>query len=389
MTQVQRLATRCNACATSFRVSEEQLAISEGYVRCGRCDTVFNARANLFDLDAPSAPIRPAFDAPAQPGAPIPPAHASGASLDDAAAPEPQTHPVTDDAPDEAAGPAQPAAEFEAEALPTAAAMAASDFEPDAAPGAAHPQAIEPGWGELSTQTIATDRAEPGWDEPDPPESPDPDPDPDPDRMLELLGAGGSSAGASANSTAGATSASTEAPAAQRVAAANFRSLEASRGRPAPPSRLALALAGLATASLLLALPLHWAWVERDALRAQSPRLDTLLATHWPTLARQGWRHLDGLSVASSSLTPTPQGGAYRLELVVHNRNAHELAMPWLDLQLSDAKGQVLVRRALAPAELGLTRPLAGGEQRPLRAVFVLQGEPRAAAGYEIGLFHP
>ena len=50
MSSAQRLATRCNACGTSFRVSEEQLAISEGYVRCGRCDAVFNARANLFEI---------------------------------------------------------------------------------------------------------------------------------------------------------------------------------------------------------------------------------------------------------------------------------------------------------------------------------------------------
>lgn len=39
------LRTRCKGCGTSFRVSDEQLAIAEGLVRCGACNTVFDARA--------------------------------------------------------------------------------------------------------------------------------------------------------------------------------------------------------------------------------------------------------------------------------------------------------------------------------------------------------
>ena len=44
------LATRCTSCATSFRVVQDQLKVSEGWVRCGRCDAVFNALEGLFDL---------------------------------------------------------------------------------------------------------------------------------------------------------------------------------------------------------------------------------------------------------------------------------------------------------------------------------------------------
>jgi predicted Zn finger-like uncharacterized protein len=37
------LATRCTDCNTVFRVVQDQLKVSEGWVRCGRCDAVFNA----------------------------------------------------------------------------------------------------------------------------------------------------------------------------------------------------------------------------------------------------------------------------------------------------------------------------------------------------------
>ena len=50
------LATRCTSCGTVFRVVQDQLKVSEGWVRCGRCDAVFNALEGLFDLgrDAPA-----------------------------------------------------------------------------------------------------------------------------------------------------------------------------------------------------------------------------------------------------------------------------------------------------------------------------------------------
>ena len=54
------LATRCGTCGTTFRVVQDQLRISEGWVRCGRCDAVFNALDSLVDLDAQAAtPLRP------------------------------------------------------------------------------------------------------------------------------------------------------------------------------------------------------------------------------------------------------------------------------------------------------------------------------------------
>jgi len=50
------LATRCVACGTVFRVVQDQLKLSEGWVRCGRCGEVFSALEGLFDLERETAP---------------------------------------------------------------------------------------------------------------------------------------------------------------------------------------------------------------------------------------------------------------------------------------------------------------------------------------------
>jgi len=43
------LVTRCPACATPFKVVKDQLRISDGWVRCGRCSQVFDATLDLHD----------------------------------------------------------------------------------------------------------------------------------------------------------------------------------------------------------------------------------------------------------------------------------------------------------------------------------------------------
>ena len=51
------LVTRCPACATTFKVVRDQLRISDGWVRCGRCSHVFDATLDLHEApDGPPAP---------------------------------------------------------------------------------------------------------------------------------------------------------------------------------------------------------------------------------------------------------------------------------------------------------------------------------------------
>jgi len=57
--------TQCPACATRFNVSEAQLEARDGLVRCGRCETVFNAAEHLLP-DEPSPQLSlPIDEAPA------------------------------------------------------------------------------------------------------------------------------------------------------------------------------------------------------------------------------------------------------------------------------------------------------------------------------------
>jgi len=50
------LVTRCPACTTTFKVVRDQLRISDGWVRCGRCSHVFDATLDLHESPDGSAP---------------------------------------------------------------------------------------------------------------------------------------------------------------------------------------------------------------------------------------------------------------------------------------------------------------------------------------------
>ena len=67
------LATRCTACGTIFRIVEDQLRVSDGWVRCGRCAEIFDARELLFDIERDSPPPWPAAPAAAPGVAASPP----------------------------------------------------------------------------------------------------------------------------------------------------------------------------------------------------------------------------------------------------------------------------------------------------------------------------
>lgn len=73
---VQARHTRCPQCKTRFRVTDAQLAIAKGKVRCGQCQSVFNALDHLLDDPSP-APPREQTPPPPEPIAPVTQAPAS------------------------------------------------------------------------------------------------------------------------------------------------------------------------------------------------------------------------------------------------------------------------------------------------------------------------
>jgi predicted Zn finger-like uncharacterized protein len=123
------LATRCPHCDTIFKVVQDQLKVSEGWVRCGRCNEVFNALEGLFDMEREAPPQR-SRPVPAAP-TPSPEAEAPLAepvaeqlpSVSPSQAAEPAFTPATPESPapeQPLASPLEPAAIFETTTPPPA-----------------------------------------------------------------------------------------------------------------------------------------------------------------------------------------------------------------------------------------------------------------------------
>ena len=68
------LNTRCPACETVFKVVPDQLKVSSGWVRCGRCAEVFDAATHLpAPTGAPATPTPPNPPVPVRPPPATPP----------------------------------------------------------------------------------------------------------------------------------------------------------------------------------------------------------------------------------------------------------------------------------------------------------------------------
>jgi predicted Zn finger-like uncharacterized protein len=98
------MLTRCPSCATTFRITPEQIKAKQGRVRCGQCQTVFNAIETL--AEAPAAPAAettaddeiavspaPTFETGATDLAPMDAAPAQPTEIAAAAADEPAAEP--------------------------------------------------------------------------------------------------------------------------------------------------------------------------------------------------------------------------------------------------------------------------------------------------------
>ncbi|MCO4864321.1 DUF3426 domain-containing protein [Cupriavidus sp. WGlv3] len=80
-----KLVTRCPACRTAFRLVADQLRLRQGLVRCGQCETVFDAREHLIEIPLPAGTT--AGSAPAQAQKPAASAAPASAAADTTAPP--------------------------------------------------------------------------------------------------------------------------------------------------------------------------------------------------------------------------------------------------------------------------------------------------------------
>ncbi len=315
------LAARCPACGTVFRVVQDQLRVSEGWVRCGRCAEVFNAIESLVDLDAD--PARTAVRSRgAERVVEDMERMARQDELDDLS---PLSTFGTPAAPPQAqrrSAPPPPA--------PAAPASAANRRAADAAPDQAR-QRRDPQDGD-DDNSAATDRGPTGT------------------------------------------------PAFVR------RAERAARWR-RPGVRAAMAaVGGVAALSLLAQVALEY----RNTTAARWPATLPLLTAACAALdcSIEAPRAIEALAVESSGLLRIDGTPLYRLSVVLRSRAAVALAVPALDLTLTDSQGAVMARRVIQPQELGVQRA-----NLPPSAEFALQATLSAAdrpiSGYTIEIFYP
>jgi len=347
-----------------FKVVADQLKVSDGWVRCGHCDGVFDASAHFQAIDeAEPLPVPEPDDQGAPPLAALPSA-------------------AVDDAPEDLLVQLNPPAWPQV---------------PVAAPSAAHSQADDASVSaSLSSYLSAPDAS---------------------DAMRQEAQAH-SQEGADRRALYGSTPfnkplgpATTEETRRQPPQEVAF--VQAAQRRDKAKSPLYKVLAVLLTLALLVGLALQVLVHERDALAARYPAVLPVLEVLCQRMDCQinPPRVIEAVMIDSSSFTQTGPG-AYRLNVVLKNTRSAVVAMPALEVTLTGSQNEVLIRKVLLPADIGATShqleqatPFAGvfnlqvnlppQAVAPLPAtpdgqpVVEVPAEPALVTGYRLFAFYP
>jgi predicted Zn finger-like uncharacterized protein len=319
------LATRCPACSTVFRVVPDQLRVSEGWVRCGRCTEVFKATESLVDLETGArrdwADVLARSPTPGLPNAGPPPADAQA----------------------EAGAPAADART-----------------------------------ADVDLSTIGAGSA--------PPAAPEQAPPPQP-VSLPLPQQGGAAAGLQAEAAAEPQAGTPEAPA-DRPSFVR-RAERAERWRQ-PRVRAALAAAALLG---VLGIAAQIVYEYRDLAAARFPQLRPALEQACALLGCrvEAARAIDALAVESSGLVRVEKSSLYKLSVALRNRAGIEVALPALELAVTDTGGRLIARKVLLATDLGASQPALGaGRELVLQATLqAALPDTEPVAGYTIELFYP
>jgi len=335
------LATRCTQCNTVFRVVQDQLKVSEGWVRCGRCGHVFNALEGLFDLgrEGPASaptPLKPMLS-PAWPPSPVLPPPAPPPPLE-----------IADEEQDTVAELGEsksPDGDTRIEAHTT--------DEPDLAQPFAQDSRGGDGFEDSASRAVLSlDDA------------------PADDSLAHIDTAQALDTG--------------PAP----LAPGFVRAAERAQQWQRPRVRAALAVGALLTGLVLAAqVAVH----QRDDLAAQHPGAAGALTTLCDLLGCTVGppRHIEALAVEASGLAKIEGGALHRLQLTLRNRHPTVVRAPAIELALTDARNELIARRVLVANDFGGSLPerLAPGAELQLAVVLDL-GE-RRVAGYTVELFYP
>ncbi len=332
------LMTRCPTCSTMFKIVPDQLRISEGWVRCGHCNEVFDANVQL--QSAPPEALASAVEEPT--------GYDWGAILGTASATA--SHPAEPSpvAPVEMAQP-------EAPTLDTPLQVLSVEFQP------------------LNTQfenhAVTADFLDvsPGAD----------------------WGAGDSNRQLSETTTRQSYSVSSEENIPDISNAVSFLT-------PARPTkkkgawRVALgAVVGILVVVLLAQVLAN----ERHRIVAGIPGAKVVADAFCSALGCEvlPLKQIESVLIDSSSFSKS-WGNVYRLNLTLKNTAAVSVALPAIELTLTDAQDQAIVRRVISVPELGQERSEleSGGEWAVSQAVELqLPSGSTRISGYRLLAFYP
>ena len=354
------LATRCTACGTVFRVVQDQLKVSEGWVRCGRCSEVFNALEGLFDLERENAPAW----TPSQRGA----LEALSGSAEDRAA---------------AAAIATEARDVRNDSDEDDSALETRLLDPtdDERAGGRTEGQVD---GQVVDDGLDSDDADDRWRttalaQSDSAEA---------TRHLDVAGGPLALRSTLADDPADADPLEERGEPGRNAVPEFLRQAEWNERWHTSRARAGL---GAAAALLFVALALQWLYTQRDTLSAAHPTLAPALAQMCAVLGCriETPRRIESLTVESSGLTQIDDPARVRLQVALRNRDSLPLMTPSLDLSLTDSRGELVARRVLDPRDFGLATParMAPGAELNLQAV--LDTGERRVSGYSVEIFYP
>ena len=374
------LATRCTACGTVFRVVQDQLKVSEGWVRCGRCNDVFNALEALFDLERDAPPDWPIGASTSAPAPLAAPEHVDPAGADASTAPvtAPSAAPPWPEAP--ASAPA--AIDLDASKLPDIdlAESEPPDIDLDASP--AQVEKIDSqllGLRELRHDFTPANRVS----ERDRLEFPDAQFDTDmlveDDTTLPLDPPAAPPPPRDTDDSG---------PAVEDSDAPGFVRHAQQRERWQSPGMRGVQ--AFAIVVLLAVLGLQAGHQFRDLIAARWPEAAPALAAWCGAVGCriEAPRRIDDVAVESSALTRATLPDAFRLAVVLRNRGTLTVALPSVDLSLTDAAGKLVARRMLAPRDFRVASTLMRPGAEAALQLVLSTGDARVT-GYTVEVFYP
>lgn len=155
------------------------------------------------------------------------------------------------------------------------------------------------------------------------------------------------------------------------------------------------AVLGLVALVLVLLLAAQVAMHMRDRLAAMYPPMKPVLEQLCRPLGcvLQPLRQIDSVVIDSSTFNRLGPD-AFRLSLTLRNQSGLDVAMPWLELTLTDTGEQPVLRRVLTPEELGAPSATVLGARSEWTATvdLGLPGEGAGGArvaGYRLLAFYP